>query len=115
MGAYSPLAGRELGDNVLEVEASLMEFSIAVASLPAAILFDVADDVPCLARRWMWCVLEHLGVCRELLAGTKGLDWDRSTTNYHQGCFIGAFAFAFASGVKQGCPLSGRRSLLISL
>lgn len=99
------IAGREMGDNILEVEGSLVAFSMALESLPAAILLDFAQAFPSLARRWIWMILDRLGIFDELKRVIKGLYKDLRTTVFHQGCYLATFEMA--AGIKQGCPLSG--------
>lgn len=89
--ALSPVA--RWATNILEVQGSLVAFAMALESLPAVILLDFDQAFASLARRWMWMVLDCLGVCVE------------HTTVYHQGCYL--TTSAMAAGIKQGCPLSG--------
>lgn len=56
------IAGKEMGDNILEVEGSMVASSMALDLLPAAILLVFAEAFPSLPRRWLWLVLERLGV-----------------------------------------------------
>lgn len=100
------IAGRELGDNILEVEGSLVVLSIAADSWLAAILLGFVQACQSLALQRRWLVLERLDICLELHVVVKGLCSDLRASVYDQGCVVEAFVFG--SCIKQGGPLSGR-------
>lgn len=99
------IEGRNITDNVLEIEGSLFEFSQLLDALPAIILYDFAQAFPSLAHRWIWLVLEALDVHPRLRALVRCLYTDLQTSVFHAGRRMNTFRIL--AGIKQGCPMSG--------
>lgn len=99
------MEGRNIADNVLEMEGSLYEYTQLLDALPAIILFDFAQAFPSLAHVWIWRVLHTLGVNPKLICLVQALYCDLHTAVFHNGRRLNTFRIL--AGIKQGCPMSG--------
>lgn len=97
--------GRAIGDNIIEMEGALYEYSQLCDSMAAVVLLDFAQAFPNLAHKWMWCVLTVMGINAALLATIKALYGDLVTYVFHDGRKL--HTFPIRAGIKQGCPLNG--------
>lgn len=97
--------GRTIGDNVIEMEGALYEYSQLCDSMAAIVLLDFAQAFPSLSHRWMLRVLRTMGINEALLATIEALYDDLITYVFHNGRKL--HPLPIRAGIKQGCPLSG--------
>lgn len=98
--------GRSIGDNLLEMERALSEYSQLCDSMAAIVLLDFAQAFPTLAHKWISRVLTVMGVNTAFLATIQALYYDLVTYIFHNGRKL--HSLPIRAGIKQGCPLSGR-------
>lgn len=99
------VGGRTIGDNVIDMEGALYEYSQLCDSMAAIVLLDFAQAFPSLAHRWIRRVLKVMGLNTALLATIEALYTDLVTYVFHNGRKL--HSFPIKAGIKQGCPLSG--------
>ena len=60
-------------ENVVEIESVAMKASFPLSNKAALILFDSAAAFPSISRRYMWLVLEAIGLPDYVIRAVKAL------------------------------------------
>ena len=104
------IRGRQMLQNIIEIEAKAMS-TMYTSSNGALVLFDFSAAFLSVARRFIWLVLESIGLPKFVISAIKAL----YANNHHFLKWSGVTQYAFLcmAGVRQGCPLSS--ALFISL
>ena len=105
------LPGRSMLANIVDIDFHSMTISLK-HSRGAVILFDFAAAFPSLSQEYMWHLLAHIGLPREILLAIQRLYMN----NLH---FIKVrssifTSFSATSGVRQGCPPSRLLSAVVA-
>ena len=98
------LEGRQLVDNLLDIEAKAIQFLITTYMGAGIVLLDIKQAFPSLAREFLFWVLQSMGFPAWFLDVLKEIyryNVHGVILNGKAHCFINVL-----SGVKQGCPLS---------
>ena len=98
------VAGRNLLDNVISIDACMHSFALQEKLLAAGIFLDFTAAFPSIAHQFLWRVLIYAGIPIQFIVAIKRL----YEHNVHF-IKIGGRLFAgpsVCSGTKQGCPLS---------
>lgn len=93
------VVGRQMADNIIEVEGALYEFPQLADALPAIILLGSAQAFPSLACVWLLSVLRTLGINEDLLNVMTALDTVLYSTIYRGGRELSDIIMP--SGIKQ--------------
>ena len=98
------ICGRQILQNVLDVEAAPFAASYDADRKPVILLFDFAAAFPSLSHAYLWSCLRVLRLPELAISALQTLFAD----NKHFYRFGGQlhFAFTVTSGVRQGCPAS---------
>lgn len=75
--------GLAIGGNIVEMGSARFEHSQLLDSMPATVVFNFAQASPSLARRWIWRVLEAMGVNSHLIATIRCLYADLVTLVFY--------------------------------
>lgn len=98
--------GRQLLDNVFDVEAAVERYLYHEGNDPGVFLFDVEAAFPSAAQPWIWQVLERMGLPCRLRRAVQFLYKDVHVRFLLNGR-LSERSICVRSGVKQGCPSSG--------
>lgn len=98
------IANRSIDDNIFELSGSLLEFS-QCGDRAGLLLVDFAAAFPSLSRKFMFAVLWAMRLPTGLLHLIEELYRDLDTGVLLNGAEV--CRIKLASGIKQGCPLSG--------
>ena len=106
------IRGRNMLQNVLELETYAVARAFAPSSAPALVLSDYAAAFPSIAREFIWIALKAIGIPEDVIRAIRGLyinniHYTRSTSGLR-------FAFVVLAGVRQGCPLSSTLFILVT-
>lgn len=96
---------RHISDNIVELEGALATFSQAAGRSAAGLLLDFANAFLSLAHDFMWRVLEGLHINPKVIRLVRLLYRQLVTNILYKGRDVATHPIA--SGIKQGCPLSG--------
>ena len=99
------LKGRQLIDNVLDIDTAMVVCSMTEYKRAAAVFFDFRAAFPSLCVKYLFAALEAMNMPPMIVRAIKQLYQD----NYHDILINGRVfpGFTVKSGVRQGCPLSG--------
>jgi len=99
------IKGRQMADNIMEVEAFAIMCSMLASTIPAMAFFDFRAAFPSIQHLWLFYVLAAMGIPGEIIQALQRL---YANCKSHI-IFAGArhVGFLLMSGIKQGCPLSG--------
>ena len=96
--------GRQLADNIIDIEAKALQFAITHEILAGICAFDLRAAFPSISRLYIFWVLAMANCPAHIIQAIKTL-----YSNNHHTIFLNRLlehTFTFTSGVKQGCPLS---------
>ena len=62
------LSGRQLVDDILDIEAKAIQFAMQIAMLAALFCFDIKTAFPALARAYILWILQMMGICQKRIA-----------------------------------------------
>ena len=99
------LSGRQLDDDILDIEAKAIQFALQKACLAALFCFDIKTAFPALSRAYIFWILTAMGVCNARMGVTMALYLD----NLHVIILNGRPSnewINILAGCKQGCPMS---------
>ena len=95
---------RQLGDNIIDIEAKALHFALLHTTLAGIISFDLSAAFPSLSRRYLFYVLRTMGFPHHYIRAIQRLYDNNLHTIFINGTLC--LSFFFTTGVKQGCPLS---------
>ena len=98
------LKGRQMGDNILDIEAKALTFALTNATLAGIIAYDISAAFPSLSRTFLFYVLTTMGFPSFYIRSIQRLYHDNLHTIFINNTTT--ITILFTSGVKQGCPLS---------
>ena len=101
------MKGRQLTDNVLELDAYVDTYLLcrSTGACVAQVLLDMKAAFPSAAWNWIWFVLDAMGAPTWAKNCFHALYVGSSTQLVLGRCR--GFAFFLSSGIKHGCPMSG--------
>jgi hypothetical protein len=99
------VSGRHIEDNIFTLESAALAFSATNVKRAAVILFDFMTAFPSIAHAWIFMVLTTMGIPARFIAAIQKLYLDCFAALSFNGMELDALCIA--SGIKQGCPLSG--------
>ncbi len=96
--------GRQMADNILDIEAEALKFAIDHEALSGIVSYDITAAFPSLSRLYLFWVLSQMLFPAFYIDAIKQL----YKYNIHTILLNRAICMTliFTSGVKQGCPLS---------
>lgn len=98
--------GRQIMDNVFDVEASMEVCLHREGCDPGIFLFDVEAAFPSASQEWIWQVLRHMGLPLPSRRAIRALYSDVSVHFLLNGQ-LSKRSVCVTSGIKQRCPSSG--------
>lgn len=96
---------RHIADNILELKGMMATCSQCAGRTAAGLLLDFANAFPSLDHGFMWRVLEEMNLPSKLIRVVRLLYHRLETHILYKGRIVASHPKA--SGMKQGCPLSG--------
>lgn len=98
--------GRQILDNVFDVECAMELALLQVDSDPGIFLFDVEAAFPSASQAWIWRVMYAMELPRALCSAVQAL-YCNVRVRFLVGGVLSAYTVDVVSGIKQGCPSSG--------
>eukprot|EP00973_Karenia_brevis_P083097 11521719-Karenia_brevis.AAC.1 len=98
------IQGRQLIDNILDIEAKALEYAMTRLKGCGAVFLDIRQAFPSLGRPYLWWVLKKSGVPEYFIQAVQEL-----YTHCRHSIVLNGRVFGdcdIKSGVRQGCPLS---------
>lgn len=96
---------RSISDNIIELKGTITIYSQCAGRTTAGLLLDFAKAFLSLDHDFMWAVLRTMGLRASIVSVVQLLYYQLVTQILYKGRV--PVSHPIASGIKQGCPLSG--------